>query len=276
MTDVVELGDKKSYLDRTLRNNLDDMQEDVRKDDDIVIVIDGKERIGKSLLGMVVGWYLSGGKLQLKDICLSPEEFKERIRLSQQYDVIIFDECYLGLAAADWASTYNRLIKRMLVTCGQRNLMIILILPSVFDLDKYVALHRADCLLHCFKFKGLRGHFSFYNNRRLQKLYIYGKKIYSYWQPKPNFARKFVNFYPVNEAEYRKKKSDSLNELLSEIGDESASKKTEMLYKAINFIYKHTDIDNKTIAKALECSIRTLERARKWDSDQRHRHTTPL
>lgn len=265
MTEVVKIGEKKAYVDSILRTNLDDMKKDIRKDDDIVIIVDGKERIGKSVLAMLVGWYMSDGKITLDDICLTADEFKERVKNAKKYDVIIFDECYLGMSSADAMMKYNRLLKKLLVTVGQKNLVLILVLPSVFDIDKYVALHRADALLHCFKHKGQRGHFSFYNNQRLKTLYILGKKMYSYWKPSPNFARKFTNFYAVDEESYRKKKSESLTQLLTDVDDETRGKQKEICYRAIQLLKKRLDLPIPELADTLNCSTRTIYRALKVD-----------
>lgn len=261
MTDVVEINGQRNYIDKNLRMNLDDMKADLHKDNDVVLVIDGAERIGKSVCGIgTIGWYCSDGKLTLKDVCLTPEEFAQRVRTAQKYDVIIFDECYLGLAAADTMRSYNRILKQMLVTCGQKNLFLILILPSVFDISKYVALHRASGLVHCFKHKGKRGFFAFYNHQRLQQLYVYGKKTYSYWRPKPNFHGRFTGFYGIDESEYKVKKADSLQTLLKDMdeSDSYAGKKAEQLYHAISIIKKHSCWPNKYIAEQLGCSERTV------------------
>jgi predicted transcriptional regulator len=265
MTEIVKIGDKKAYVDSILRSNLDDMKKDIHKDDDIVLIVDGKERIGKSVFAMLVGWYMSDGKLVLDDICLTPDEFKDKVKKAKKYDVVIFDECYLGMSSADAMRTYNRLLKKLLVTVGQKNLVIILVLPSVFDIDKYVALHRADALLHCFKHKGTRGHFSFYNNHKLKQLYILGKKMYSYWKPSPNFARRFTNFYAVDEESYRKKKSESLIKLLTDVDDETRGKTKEIAYRAIQLLKKRLDIPVPELADNLNCSNRTIYRALKVD-----------
>lgn len=261
MTDVIIYGEQKTYVDNNLRRNMDDMKEDIKKDDDVVISIDGKERIGKSVHAMLMGWYLSNGTLRLDQICLTPTEFVNAIKESKPNDVIIFDECFLGLASEDWQNSFNKLIKKMLVTVGQKNLALIMVLPSIFDLSKYVAIHRSDCLIHCFKHKGKRGHFAFYNQRNLQKLYIHGKKFYSYYKPKPNFVGRFTNFYPVNEEEYRLKKAESLNELLSKDESKDIGQRTLMFYKALQLLKDETGWTNKSMAEKIGSHVNTIQRA---------------
>jgi hypothetical protein len=99
----------------------------------------------------------------------------------------------------------------MLAEIRQKNLFIFIVLPTFFDLDRYVALWRSRALIHIYTGKSFeRGYFMFFNTERKKDLYIYGKKTYSYKMPKANFFGRFPKGYMVNEAEYRKKKLDSL------------------------------------------------------------------
>lgn len=255
---------KNPYIDGYLKTNLDAMKEDIRKDDDVVLVIDGRERIGKSVFAQQVGWYLSDGKLQLADICLTAEEFQKRVKDCPKYGVVIFDECYLGMASADAMKKYNRILMQLMVTVGQKNLCIILVLPSVFDLNKYLPLHRSDGLLHVFRHKRERGHFAFYNSAKLKHIYIGGKKFYSYGKLKPNFHGKFYNHYCIDETEYRQKKSESLNQLLSSQSIEEVSTRKAMLYRAIKIVKNLSELPNKDIAELLKCHRDTIASALKW------------
>lgn len=261
MTSVIRINEQKCYIDGILRRNLDAMYDDIRKDDDVVMIIDGKERAGKSVLAIQIAWYLSRGKLSIPDICLEPESFQERVRIAKPYEVIIFDECYLGMAATDWQNQYNKLIKKMLITVGQKNLVLIMVLPSVFEISRYVAMHRSDALIHVYKYKGKRGYFNFYNNRNLQKLYIYGKKTYSYWKPKPNFHGKFINRYMVEEQGYRDKKMESLNDFLKKYNEESVSTKTVRLYTALQVLKRETGWSNSQICREVGTNMHTMKRA---------------
>ena len=261
---MVEKEYKGPCIDGYLKSNMDGMIEEISQDDDKILIIDGRERIGKSVFGMQLAWYMSRGKLQLIDICLTAEEFQKRVKDCPNNTTIIFDECYLGMASADALSKYNRILMKMLVTCGQKNLCLILILPSVFDISKYVALHRADALLHVFKHKGKRGHFAFYNAQKLKNLYIFGKKFYSYGKIRPNFHGKFSNHYTVNEAEYRKKKLESLTKLLSEKETDHVGTRKAMVYRSIKMVKHFTELPNKDIAELLKCHRNTVNTALNW------------
>lgn len=254
------------YIDNTLRPNLDRMRSAIRKDDDVVMIVDGRERCGKSVFAMQLGYYLSNGNLRLENITMTPEDFMKSVKQASKYDVLIFDEAYLGLSSRDAMSSYNKMILKTLVTVGQKNLILILVLPSVFDLSKYAVLHRADCLLHCYKNKdGQRGHFSFYNNLQLKNLYMAGKKFYSYKYPSPFFSKRFTAKYLIDEQAYRKKKLDSLNKFLSEPDNISKTKKSEQLYNAINHIKNNRpELTQQMIAGIVGCDQKTVSNAFRW------------
>jgi hypothetical protein len=261
LTEVIHIGDKKCYINKNLNLNLDDMKKDVHQDNDSVIIIDGREGVGKSCCAFAIGWYLSEGKLTLNDICTTPKEFKERVENAEKFSVVIFDEAYLGLASTDAMQSYNKLLKKMLVICRQRNLHLILVLPSFFDLNKYCVLHRSDLFIHCFKHRGQRGHFAFYDSRKTQVLYIKGKKFYSYFGVKPNFNGRFTKFYPVNEQDYRDKKERTMKEFLSE-AEEGIGVRTKLLHNAIRQIkLDNPSLTAEEVAKKVECSKRTVYKA---------------
>lgn len=268
MTEVEHIGDRHCYIAQYLKNNLDAMKQDVKKDDDVLIIIDGKEGSGKSCLAQAVGWYLADGIVKPENVCMTPQAFKAAVSNAKQYDVVIFDEAYMGYASTDSMMTYNRILKKMLVLVRQKNLFLILVLPSVFDLNKYCVLHRADAMMHTFKHKGQRGHFAFYNDNKIKSLYLLGKKMYSYYSPKPNFAAKFTKFYAIDEAKYRELKLETMNSFLTKEDDDSVGRKTAMLYVAIKKLFEVLNDNRRTtrisIGQMIGCDTSTVDRALAW------------
>jgi hypothetical protein len=101
----------------------------------------------------------------------------------------------------------------------QKNLCIILVLPTFFLLDKYAALFRAKVLFHVYENKGIRGYFRCYSRKLKKYLYLIGKVDYSY--PKKIYVPKKMRgrFYGVfalgdkeMEEKYRAKKAKALQE----------------------------------------------------------------
>ena len=91
----------------------------------------------------------------------------------------------------------------------QKNLFVIVIMPIIFEFNKYAVLSRARCLIHTYENHGRMGYWVGYNKKDLKNLYLLGKKTYAY-KVKSRFIGRFYGKYVVNEEEYRKKKSDAL------------------------------------------------------------------
>ena len=93
----------------------------------------------------------------------------------------------------------------------QRNLFVIIVIPSFFDLDKYFALWRCRCLIHVYFAKdGSRGRYILFPKSAKKYLYLTGKKFYDYSKPKSPYPPcTFKNHYTVDEMDYRRKKAES-------------------------------------------------------------------
>lgn len=197
-------------MDGKLQRNLDKIKKRVlKKDMDSVFVIDGGEGAGKSVFGMQVAKYLNP-KFDLKHVCFNATEFMNAINNSKKGDVILFDEAYSGLASRTALSEVNHLLVSMMMEMRQKNLIVIIILPSFFLLDKYVALWRAVALFHVYMIKGKRGRWIAFNRKKKKILYLKGKKDYNYNVVRSRFRGRFLDKYMVNEALYRAKKSLAL------------------------------------------------------------------
>jgi len=211
--------EKEYYMDAKLKQNLDFCKKIIRKNWDIIWIVDGKEGCGKSLLSRQIASYVDPsfkGEEGLNRIAFSPDEFKEAVLSAQKYQAVIFDEAFRGLGSRSAMSTTNKTINEMLMEMRQRNLFVLLVLPSFFELDKYPAVHRSLGLIHVLKGKGwTRGTYRYFDSKRKKKMYLMGKKTYSYCT-KRNFRGRFVKeFDPVDEQEYENKKTESLRKLLA-------------------------------------------------------------
>lgn len=220
----VNVGDREVVYDGYLEKNLALLKRMVtKKDFDGVIVVDGGEGFGKSVLAQQVAKYFDHD-LSMDRIVFDAEEFVKAVQAAKPYQCIVFDEAYGGLAGRETMTKINRIIVKMLAEVRQKNLFLIFVCPSFFDLDRYVALWRSRCLLNVYLGKGLqRGFVSFYNVTKKKQLYLVGKKTYSYKLIKPNFRARFPKGYVVDEKEYRAKK---LQALMS-YGDDDMFKKND-------------------------------------------------
>jgi len=100
----------------------------------------------------------------------------------------------------------------------QKNLLLVLCLPSLFDLDRNIAIHRSLFLVHTYSRNGQRGYFRFYGRRAKSKLFAsqYAKKTYQYLA-RPTFWGRFSNGYLVDEEAYRKRKDDVLKRYITTV-----------------------------------------------------------
>jgi len=235
MVKVFEGTPEEYYMDGYLKSNMDIAVGAVHKDLDMVIVVDGYEGAGKSVITQQVAKYVDP-TFDISRIVFTPNTFRKAIVDAKQYQAIVYDESYTGLSSRQAMSRVNKALIQMIAEIRQKNLFVFIVMPSFFDLDKYIALHRSRALIHVYMTEGFkRGQFAFYNIDKKKDLYVNGKKFYSYFNPKPNFFGNFGNHYVVDETEYRKLKKLSLTDRETQREDEERKR----------------DIDNELFERAM-------------------------
>jgi len=211
------------YLEDRLKRNLDKIKKDITKSDkDVCIAITGPEGAGKSTFAMQIGKYIDP-TLNLSRVVFTGEGFKKAIMAAGKQNVVIFDEAFTGLSSRSALSRLNKQIVSMMMQMRQRNLFVIIVLPSFFLLDKYVALWRTRGLLHVYENKGRRGYFIGFNDKQKKKIYLLGKKTYSYSRKfaHSNFKGRFYGKFALGdksvEEEYKRKKEEAFAETSMEM-----------------------------------------------------------
>jgi len=185
---------------------------------DGVIIVDGKERSGKSKLAMIMGWYFSKGKLTEKNFASGLSDAAEKIGELPDGSVIVVDEGSLMFSSKDSASSKQKLLIKLLDVVGQKNLIFIICLPCFFDLNKTIAVRRSLFLLHVYPDEDYnRGHFMFFGEHTKGKLYNFGKKNFdSYAFPESDFIGGYMDFEPPFYKAYLEEiKKKSLDEALT-------------------------------------------------------------
>lgn len=206
-------GTKEQYsMDGYLNSNLKIAKEVIKKDWDMLFVVDGAEGSGKSIMAMQMAKFCDP-TLTLDRVVFTPTDFRKAIINAKRYQAVVYDEAYTGLSSRATMSMINRALVTMLAEIRQKNLFVFVVMPCFFDLDKYVALWRSRGLMHVYTGRNFeRGYFCFFNVDRKKQLYINGKRFYSYARPKSNFFGRFVNHYVIDKKAYLKKKKNSLIE----------------------------------------------------------------
>jgi len=207
------------YIEPRLKKNLDEkiIPMLAKKDKDFVLALDGKEGSGKSTFAFQVGKYIDPS-LDLSRVVFDGESFRQAIFKAKKGQVVVFDEAFTGLSSRAALSSVNRTLVSLMMQMRQKNLCVIIVLPTFFLLDKYVALFRARALIHIYEASGNRGYFRVYNTQLKKRLYLTGKKDYSYGHKgvrtrfRGRFYGKFVLGDDETEKEYRNKKGKALEE----------------------------------------------------------------
>ena len=166
------------YMDGGLYNQLNDnVKPAVQKEDfDFVMIVDGEEGAGESVLAFQIAKILDPN-FNMDNICFTADDFINAITKAKKNQCIVFDEGFTGLSSRASLSEINNLVISMMMEMRQKNLFVIIVMPSVFMLDKYAVFHRAKGLFHVYMRSGRRGFWRFFNKRARKYLYLLGKKV---------------------------------------------------------------------------------------------------
>jgi len=224
-SNVVSIYDKKQdktikyFLDARLKHRLETgvIPDLAKRDKDCFIALDGNEGSGKSTLALQIGKFVDP-TLDLSRVVFDAETFRAAILKAKKGQCVIFDEAFTGLSSRASLSGVNRTLVSLMMQIRQKNLFVIMVLPTFFLIDKYVALFRSRALIHVYECSGRRGYFKVYNRRKKKLLYLLGKATYSYsgakWKVSTNFKGRFHGVFALGDNEmeekYREKKLKAL------------------------------------------------------------------
>lgn len=240
-----------------------------QKNTSAVLIIDGKSGLGKSTLAHQIGKYCDSD-YNLHKCHWLPETFLDggegKVGLSQakKGDFILFDEAMI-LSNRATMSQINKMIIMAMSMIRSKNIIVCFCVNSIFDLDKNLALSRADILLHvygdsltdrgkfmCF-FKGSDG------QDRLKMLYLLGKKYYDYGKPKSNFFTTFGSNFVVDEKEYEIGKQKAISEFLSIANKREVSyKEAQIRDRYVLWMVENSKLNQKQIADVGGITPRTI------------------
>lgn len=210
-------------MNNVLLKNLEVIKNKIhKKDQDYVCVVDGNEGSGKSVFAMQIAKWIDP-TLCIERVCMNGEEFKEAINKAKQHEAIIFDEAFTGLSSRSSLSAINKVLVSKVMQMRQKNLFVVVVLPSIFMVDRYISMHRARLLFHIWEKNNIH-YWKCFNKKRIKKLILFGSKTYSYHSVAKTILKnkgKFFNIYAVDEEKYRTKKLNALEETSEEIEEES-------------------------------------------------------
>ncbi len=168
---------------------------------------------GKSTLGMQWCKYVDPS-FDLSRVVFTPEEFREAIYKAKKGQAIMFDEAFSGFSSRAALSGVNKTLISLMMQIRQKNLFFIIVLPTVFLLDKYISIFRTRVLIHVYENKGRRGYFRVYSSKKKTQLILHkDSKVYAYGirtRKKGKFYGVFALGDDTEEKKYKKKKVEDL------------------------------------------------------------------
>jgi ABC-type dipeptide/oligopeptide/nickel transport system ATPase subunit len=234
------------------------------KNQSAVFVVDGRSGMGKTTISFQMAKYMSAD-FDFKDVCFTPEQFLKELEHTTkgQRRTLVFDEAMM-LSSRAALSKINRMIVIAMSMIRSKNVFIIFNVNSIFDLDRNLALSRADVLLHCYG-ESLtdRGKFlAFFKGAdgwdRIKELYLNGKKFYSYGNPRSNFNSTFPSHFVLDDNEYEKRKQEGVNQFLSSSQSKMGNKDKQARDIAIKELYKTGNYTQEQVAEMVGLSPKAV------------------
>lgn len=209
----ITIQNKKTWIHQELKTKLDNGVNIINKNWDLFFLIDGIERSGKSTLGITCASYLAdqlGVPFTLDNIAKDSADAKEKLEKLPDKSVLLIDEGSLLFSSKDTMRKESKEIEKICNVIGQKNMVFIIVLPSFFRLNDYLAIDRSRFLLHVYTDENLtRGKFVYFGETKKRLLYEKGKKFKSYSSPSGDWVGDYPDFDLFGE-EYKKIKKDTL------------------------------------------------------------------
>lgn len=232
------------------------------KNTSAVFIFDGRSGMGKTTLAGQVGLYCDPN-FSLKNFYFTPNSFIEGLEKAKKGDFLLFDEAML-ISSRNALSEINKMIIIAMSMIRSKQIFVGFGVNSIFDLDRNLALSRADLLLNVYGQTLIdRGTFMTFfkaedGRDRIKELYLRGKKYYSYSEPKANFNSIFPAYFVVDNNEYEKKKQQGVKEFLMTSRGKWGVKDKEARDNLIFWVKDNYNISNKKISEITELSFKTI------------------
>lgn len=222
------------YYHPDLLLNLLDMKKSNKGDRDTVLLMGGYTGSGKSVLGMQICKFFNP-HFNIENIVYDHKKLIDIGWSLPSGSAILYDEA--GESAASFQGANKRVsrLQNFLRVIRQKNHYIVLIMPDLWEFKTAIATQRADAYILVYEAENKnykrhdpvsqptqRGHFAFYNRKKLRELYVLGKKFHNYPSKiQMDFGGDFSNRYVVSEDEYRKKKLENSIAMMEEEEDKA-------------------------------------------------------
>jgi hypothetical protein len=206
---------KTYFLDPYLKEELDFDKKRIKLDWDNWWIIDGIEGSGKTTLACSLAYYVDK-KFTLSNVVWTGEEFEKAVTDVPKGTAIVWDEFALVGMSRDALSNIQKIIVKKAMTIRDRNLEIFVIIPCIFELQKYFV-QRARGLIHTYTPDGIsRGFWRLWHYDGKDLLYENGKKRHTlYKKPRPDHSGTFTDTKGLffDQKEYQKRKKNAVDSI---------------------------------------------------------------
>lgn len=266
----IEWDDRRIFIDDIIAKRIPKWKRQVLKHDrDKVILIDGREGSGKSVLAQQLAFAIDED-FNINKIAFNGEQLIEKIHNldkkvnRKKGDCFILDEAFGAISSRQAMSSINRTMVKLGTEMRMYNLFVIVVLPYFFDMDKYYAIARSDFLIHVkFDKKGYRGYYQLFPYNKKKLLYIKGKKEYSYSVVKsPLPTCRFRDGYIVDKEEYNQLKEAGTKQNEKNNVTKREYVLNERVSKLINWIKDNYGLTDNEIADIINVDRSNVTRMR--------------
>jgi hypothetical protein len=261
------------YMNDTLKINLLKAKRHAKKyNGDLLICCDGEEGAGKSTFARQVAKFLDPTFTEDMIVYNSDDCIKLHGK-GHMWQSILLDESKEDLDRKGTMSKKNKHFMNFLSQSRQCNKFLIVVLPSIYDLDKYVAEHRAKFLLHVYKLKGQKpGYFSFFGRKGIKRLFAYGQKARVY-NVRPNFNGRFTKNEVVDLERYNQLKRAAIDKYFNHAvapptdEDEVIRRFIARRLQSIKESKEPIKVTREQMSLCFGLSVRTLQRYANGDTE---------
>lgn len=250
---MVEINAKSWYENKTWLKNLDILLDAMKENDDLVIVVDGKERAGKSFRIRQIAKYCAnylGTSFTDENVFFTLQDYIDFSLSKPFYTVCVLDEGRNVLSRKSSMTKGNKKFTNYLSECGKRRQVHIIAAPAFHDLDRNVITWRCKGVVHLIKwfeedtttpsgYKLHRGSYVFYmNNDDLIRQYEFPYFYPKHYEVRDSFSN--VEIFTKEELDrYEEKKDVNMEKKYHSKYEEEQLGKYEQTWK-----YRFTNLVN--------------------------------
>lgn len=270
-----EQQEKVLYLDGKYKKKLDFSLSQRDKDNDAIGIFVGKEGSGKSSLAGNTMRYISKDNFNPMEHLIGSdyEDGIEKINKTPNKGFLMFDEGNVFFLSTDVMKKEARDFHKIFSIFRQKNLFVVICLPSFFRLSSYFALDRSDFLCKTYLKKGKRGCFAYYGTKRKTQLYYKGREIHNMNAVPPTFRGKFTKCISLENPEYKKFKLKTLEQSIQVAKEPKRMTPTQAKAAYVKeVVHKNIDVKAKELAKILGYSISMIKKI-KQDIREKQNYT---